>query len=183
RQNVFAIDDSLRVDLSNDGGASWVNVETLGPGHVDGLGGWVRHELRIADFLAPTATLQLRFRADDSGAGSIVEAALDDLELFDPDCTAVALTAVTPNTGAFDGGELVTISGSGFGAGTTVRFGANQASALNVVNATTLVVRVPRAPGERAGKTGALSRKVDVTVTTPGSDTLVNGYTYVLKSR
>jgi choice-of-anchor B domain-containing protein len=183
RQNIFAIDDSFRVDLSNDGGASWVNVETLEPAHVDGLGGWVRHELRIADFLAPTAVMQLRFRAEDIGGGSIVEAAIDDLELFDPDCTSVALTAVTPATGSFDGGEIVTLTGSGFGASTSVSFGSNPATAVNFVNATTLLVRVPRAIGPVGGKTGRLSQRVDVTVATPGTDTLTGGYTYQLKQK
>jgi hypothetical protein len=40
-------------------------------------------EARLADFLAPTAEMRLRFRAEDLGAGSIVEAAVDDLEVHD----------------------------------------------------------------------------------------------------
>lgn len=183
RQNIFAIDDSFRVDLSNDGGASWVNVETLGPSHVDGLGGWIRHELRIADFVAPTAAMQLRFRAEDIGVGSIVEAAVDDLELFDPDCVPVAIAGLTPSSGPFDGGGIVTITGSGFTPETSVSFGSNNAAAVAFVSASTLRVRVPRAPGATAGKTGRVSQTVDVTVAGPGSDTRVNGYTYQLPQK
>ena len=182
KNEIFGVDDPFRVDISNNGGGTWVTLELLPAGHVDGLGGWIRQQLRVADFVAPTSNVRLRFLVSDTGAGSLVEAALDDLEILDHDCTTVTLTGVTPSSGSFDGGELVTLTGTEFTPGTSVTFGANPA-AVTFVSPTTLTVRVPRAPGPVGGKTGRLSSRVDVTVTTPGHDTLVNGYTYVLPQR
>ncbi len=69
-----AVDDVFRVDVTNDG-SSWVNVETLGGSQ---SGGWSQHTFAVADFVAPSATVQVRFIAEDVGSGSIVEAAIDD---------------------------------------------------------------------------------------------------------
>jgi len=182
KNEIFGVDDTFRVDISNNGGGTWTLVEFLPAGHVDGLGGWIRHQVRVADFVTPTSNVRLRFLVSDTGAGSLVEAALDDLEILDHDCTTVTLTAVTPNSGSFDGGELVTLTGTEFTPGTSVTFGANPAL-VTFVNSTTLTVRVPRAPGPVGGKTGKAASRTDVHVTTPGRDTLVNGYTYVLPQR
>ncbi|MEM9801217.1 MAG: S8 family serine peptidase [Planctomycetota bacterium] len=75
------VDDVFRVDISDDGGITWTSVETLGPNAVSG--GWVRSQLRVRDFVTPTTQVRLRFIAEDSGGGSIVEAAIDDLQIFD----------------------------------------------------------------------------------------------------
>jgi choice-of-anchor B domain-containing protein len=81
-----SVDDSFRVDASSDGGVNWTNVETLGPGHPDASGGWNAHSFRAADVVPVTSQFRLRFVAEDLGAGSIVEAAIDDLAVTDLDC-------------------------------------------------------------------------------------------------
>jgi len=83
--------DVFVVDISNDGGQSWSNVETLGPDGSGTSGGWFRHEFRVADVTAPTAQVVLRFIASDEGSGSIVEAAIDDLEVLDLACSCATL--------------------------------------------------------------------------------------------
>ena len=173
-------EDTMTVHISNNGGSSWVLLETVGPTGADVTGGWIKHTARIADFVAPTNNLRLRFRVSDLVNGSIVEAAIDDLEIGDFDCTppSVTVTSIAPALGGFDGGEIVTITGTGFGPGTAVSFGTSVASNVLVVNSTTLQVRVPRAPGARSGKTGQVAQVVDVVVSNPGSDTLQNAYTY-----
>ncbi|MEQ1895335.1 MAG: IPT/TIG domain-containing protein [Planctomycetota bacterium] len=75
------------------------------------------------------------------------------------------------------------MTGTGFSASSSVNFGSNLAGAVNFVSSTTLQVRVPRAPGALSGKAGRVSQVVDITVSTPGSDTLVDGYTYQLKQK
>jgi hypothetical protein len=54
------------------------------------MGGWSRHSFRVSDVLSPTSQMRLRFVASDEGDGSIVEAAVDDLEVLrfgcDDDC-------------------------------------------------------------------------------------------------
>jgi len=74
------------VSVSNNGGGSWTTVETVGPIGPESSGGWFQHEFRVADFVAPTASVQLRFVAQDTGSGSLVEAAIDDLTVLGVTC-------------------------------------------------------------------------------------------------
>lgn len=81
--------DVLVIDVSPDGGASWVNVETVGPAGADTTGGWIASGLRVRDFITPTAQIRLRVVASDLGSGSLVEAALDDFAILDVTCDVV----------------------------------------------------------------------------------------------
>ncbi|MCP3919026.1 MAG: zinc carboxypeptidase [bacterium] len=72
--------DVFEVYLSGDGGSSWVLAELLGPGHPEASGGWFEATLDVDSLLVPTSQMRLRFVASDLGAGSIVEAAIDDVE-------------------------------------------------------------------------------------------------------
>ncbi len=83
------VDDIFIVDISNDDGANWTNVETLGPVGPGTTGGWVHHEFVISNFVAASSQVKLRFVAADIGGGSIVEAAIDDLRVFVPVCDAL----------------------------------------------------------------------------------------------
>jgi len=78
--------DVFRVDISNDGGANWTSLELVGPGGPGTSGGWIPVSFRVQDVITPTATMQLRFIAEDIGGGSIVEAAIDDFEVVGLDC-------------------------------------------------------------------------------------------------
>jgi hypothetical protein len=79
--------------------------------------------------------------------------------------------SVTPNSGSSNGGTSVTISGTNFGAGAAVTFGANPGTNTQVLNPTTLTTLTP--PGAGAGA---------VTVTVQNTDghtgSLPNGFTY-----
>ncbi|MEP0846553.1 MAG: hypothetical protein HRF50_06985 [Phycisphaerae bacterium] len=77
--------DTFVVDVANDG-ASWVNVETVGPAGVEAEGGWYYHEFRVSDKVTPTATVQLRFVASDYSDPSLIEAAVDDFLVADFVC-------------------------------------------------------------------------------------------------
>lgn len=72
-----SVDDVFTIELSNDDGASWMVVEEL----ANSTSGWEMRTLRIADFLAPTSTMRVRFTASDTGQGSIVEAGVDGVRL------------------------------------------------------------------------------------------------------
>lgn len=82
--------DIFEVEISN--GGAWVNVETVGPTGPGTTGGWVNHRFLVSDFVTPNATVMLRFRVGDLGGGSIVEAAIDDLEVFESVCDLPAVT-------------------------------------------------------------------------------------------
>ncbi|MEM6570211.1 MAG: hypothetical protein AAF957_17505 [Planctomycetota bacterium] len=73
--------DIFEVEVSVDGGASWVDVETVGPGGNQSNGGWFRASFDLATIVTPSSQMQIRFVASDLGGGSIVEAAIDDIEI------------------------------------------------------------------------------------------------------
>ncbi len=79
--------DTFVVDISNDNGVTWVNVETVGPAGPETAGGWIEHDFRVADFVTPTSQVRLRFIASDFAPGSIVEAAIDDLRAYEFVCS------------------------------------------------------------------------------------------------
>ena len=84
---------------------------------------------------------------------------------------APTVTAVSPNNGPQSGTNTVTLTGSGFVSGsTTVDFGANAGTSVNVTSSTSLSVVVPSGTGT-----------VSVTVSTTSGGTsapLANAYTY-----
>ena len=68
--------DVFETHISNDDGATWTDVETVGP-IIQASGGWFVHRFWVNDFIEPTATMRLRFDASDYGSDSHVEAGLD----------------------------------------------------------------------------------------------------------
>jgi len=78
--------DVFRVDISNNNGATWVPLETVGPTGPECSGGWIFKEFRIADFLPPSTTMRIRFIAEDIGDASIVEAAIDEVRFTSLAC-------------------------------------------------------------------------------------------------
>lgn len=96
-------DDIFTVDITADGGATWINVETLGPDPV--APGWVRHSFRVLDFVTDLSAVQLRFRAEDSGSPSIIEAGVDDLEVFEVCPSGCGVMTFCTSTVNSTGGE------------------------------------------------------------------------------
>lgn len=84
---------------------------------------------------------------------------------------SASITDVAPATGTTAGGTAVTITGTGFESGDGIRFGANDATSVVVVNATTITCVAP------AGSAGA----VDVHLRRASSNiaTDAGAYTYV----
>lgn len=71
--------DTFVVSLSNDDGASWTPVQTIGP---ETTTGWVLGRVATSGVLPSTATMRLRFEAADRGAGSVIEAAVDAVRVL-----------------------------------------------------------------------------------------------------
>ena len=76
--------DAWKVLISNNG-STWVPVEnTHTPDH-----SWRFYAFRVADYVTPTANVKIRFVAEDipdpgqNPSGSLIEAAIDDLILYD----------------------------------------------------------------------------------------------------
>ncbi len=83
---------------------------------------------------------------------------------------APTITSVSPASGSVNGGTAVTISGSGFLSGATVRLGGTAATGVSVVNSATITAITAAHPS------GAVT--VAVTNTDSQSNSLANGYTY-----
>ncbi len=86
--------DFWQVSISNNNGSTWVPVEsTKGTDR-----SWRRKAFRVQEYVAPTSTIKLRFVASDSlrptvqlNGGSLVEAALDDIQLWDGDANTTSV--------------------------------------------------------------------------------------------
>jgi hypothetical protein len=92
-------EDSMPVLISNDGGINWVQLELV----TENAGAWVQKSFRISDFVAPTANMKLRFVARDLANGSVVEAAVDDVQVVNYDCS---VAADINRDGKVDGADL-----------------------------------------------------------------------------
>ncbi len=84
---------------------------------------------------------------------------------------APTILSITPNTGLTNGGDTVTILGTGFENGATVNFGSLPVLSVNVTNDTNIIVVTP------AADLGV----VDVVLTNADGQTvtLTNGFTYI----
>lgn len=91
--------DVFRIEVTNDG-TTWVPAELVGPAGSEIDGGWYLHSFRLGRFVAPSATVRIRFIAEDLGDDSLVEAAVDDFR-------AVKLTCTTPCRGDLDGNHTI----------------------------------------------------------------------------
>lgn len=79
--------DSLRIQLSNDDGKSWVTAYT----EARGRAGWKKHYIYPKDLLPVTDRMRIRFRASDTLGNAIVMAAMDNFQVYD--------TRVIPTSG------------------------------------------------------------------------------------
>jgi len=69
--------DSMRIDLSNDGGSTWASVHVAG----DGRDGWKRFTFRPASILPLTHEMLVRFIASDVRGLSLINCAIDNFEV------------------------------------------------------------------------------------------------------
>ena len=69
--------DVFTVEIPNNNGSTWTQVEVVGPDTDQSVGGWFSVEHRVADFVTPTDQIRVRFIAEDIGDGSVVEAGVD----------------------------------------------------------------------------------------------------------
>lgn len=77
--------DFWQVYLSNDGGATYIPLENTDVSDHD----WRRFAFRVADHLTPTANVRLKFVAEDANAGSLIEAMIDDIEIWSAEPTGL----------------------------------------------------------------------------------------------
>jgi PKD repeat protein len=73
--------DRLDVEVSDDGGVTWHLVRSQRSSHH----AWQEDQVRLLDSIALTDAVRIRVRTADLPAGSIVEALVDDMRIFDVD--------------------------------------------------------------------------------------------------
>jgi choice-of-anchor B domain-containing protein len=138
--------DVFKVDVSNDNGVTWVNAETVGPSGLEACGGWYYHQFFVADFVAPTNQVRVRFVADDSGAPSAVEATLDDFSIVSVQCTGY--TSICAGDGSGHPCPCSNEGAAGFGCRNSTGSGALLAASGNAsVGSDTFVLHGSGMPG------------------------------------
>ncbi len=78
--------DYFIIHLSDDDGASWTPVDSIGP---HSLAGWSKMSFRISDYIIPNNRVRVRFEANDLGDASVVEAAIDAVSVTYIECVTV----------------------------------------------------------------------------------------------
>lgn len=96
--------DVMPIEVSNNNGASWVTMESVS----QNAGAWVFKRFRVNNFVTLTSQVRFRFRAQDLGAGSLVEAAIDDFQVISAEC---AVLGDLNGDGIVDGADLGALLG------------------------------------------------------------------------
>jgi len=86
--------DTLTVEVSGNGGGSWVAAETVTAG-TRNLG-WQPVDIRLESLVALTSTFQVRVRARDTTTDTNVEAAIDDVRIEEVVCDLTPPCFVPP---------------------------------------------------------------------------------------
>lgn len=103
--------DVLEVAFSDDDGATWTTVESLLPRGRE-KGAWRRLALPLAPYVATTDAVRVRFRATDGGINNELEAAIDDVRVFQPLCGCDWENTCTTSPHSAGPGAVLAASGS-----------------------------------------------------------------------
>ncbi|MBL9141844.1 MAG: hypothetical protein JNK53_08260, partial [Phycisphaerae bacterium] len=94
-------EDVMPIEVSNNNGVSWVTLETVS----ENANAWVFKRFLLNDYITLTSQVRIRFRAQDLGTGSLVEAAIDDFALSAAECTPI-IPGDLDGDGDVDGADL-----------------------------------------------------------------------------
>ncbi|HMB70496.1 MAG TPA: T9SS type A sorting domain-containing protein, partial [bacterium] len=83
--------DDWVVEISSNGGTNWTVVERTDVSSA----GWELVSGSVSSLVTPSSQIVFRFTAQDTGAGSITEAGIDDFALFDVETASGATDAPT----------------------------------------------------------------------------------------
>jgi murein tripeptide amidase MpaA len=96
--------DPFYVFISNDDGQTWMPLQVI-PAN-GSTNAWVRFDFELVGLIEPTDRMRVRFVADDAGAGSIVEAAVDELTLVVRGCPPAPCAADFDGQNGVDVGDI-----------------------------------------------------------------------------
>ncbi len=90
--------DYWQVDISNDGGNSWIELEYTDQTN----NSWTQHQFKLNRFVDITNQMRIRFVASDEGEGSLIEAGVDDVVIL-------GMNPFTGIHGDLNGDSIITI--------------------------------------------------------------------------
>lgn len=79
--------DLFKTYISNDGGATWVLAQTIGP---VSSSGWKLQSFQVEDYVTATSQMRLQFEASDLNSPSVVEAGIDAVRAYYYECAPPA---------------------------------------------------------------------------------------------
>jgi len=148
-------EDYWVVQVSNDGGANWVNVESTTASN----NAWQQVSFFANDYFDTPDQLRLRFRASDYNGGSLVEAAIDDIVISSStavaDVAAPVITVTEPEGGSIGNGQNLNVAW-------------NASDDVGVVHARVWLSLDGGSSFDQLIAEGALDGAVDWTVNVPG---------------
>jgi subtilisin family serine protease len=118
--------DVFQVFVSNNNGATWTTLETVGPAGAGTQGGWIPVQFNLASVIAPTSQMRFRFVASDTDPQSLVEAAIDDFKITAFHCDPIVIEPQCP--GDLNGDGVVNADDLGV---LLAAFGATDAGDIN----------------------------------------------------
>jgi hypothetical protein len=139
-------EDVFKTYISNDNGANWWEVESIGPVE-ESAGGWIEHSFWVGDYITPTSQMKMRFEASDMGSGSVIEAGIDDFTVtrfvcLPPSC-CVGLTGNVNGSGGVDLADLSALvsylTGGGYTLPCVLEANVNGTGAVDLADLSALV--------------------------------------------
>lgn len=127
--------DVFEVFVSDDDGQTYTLVETVGPAGPGTSGGWIVTGFNVGDFVDLTSTIRVKFVASDLGAGSVVEAGIDDVRIFGVSCTDDACLADLDGNGTLNLDDVDAFAAAFFAGDLSVDFDGNGMLTLDDVDA------------------------------------------------
>ena len=101
--------DIFVVEISDDDGGTWMELEVVGPGGIEADGGWYDKTWQLEDIagIDLNAEFRIRFTASDLDVGSVVEAAVDAVSISRLYCDDTTMPGDADGDGDVDTDDLL----------------------------------------------------------------------------
>jgi subtilisin family serine protease len=104
------MNDIFVVDISDDDGGSWTELEVVGPGGGEVNGGWFVKEWAVEDLpVSMTDTFRIRFTASDLNDPSVVEAGVDAVSITRMYCEDTTMPGDADGDGDVDTDDILAL--------------------------------------------------------------------------